>query len=148
MKKNLLITIILSVASTVYAEVYVTTAKIIATLKPDESLSYLVPCSLSADESRCAVIFSSKKQNEFRVYTYNNDSTHSPKIAYAFDAGEFLGQSLLGSTSHDSQEKKLETLWSHVGVHASEVRVIVEYKNGKYSHRVIQQNNKKSKKKF
>ena len=79
-------------------------------------------------------------------YINNNDTTHSPRIAYSFDAAEFGAQGFLGAMkTSTNQESSLETLWAHVGNTEKTIRANVEYKNGKYSYQILTQTIQKKK---
>lgn len=121
--KNFMLLSLLFISYTTYAEPFVTSNKIISNLGKSERLESLVPCSLAKTETLCAIINTGNTTaDEFRVYTYEKDLTHTPKIIFSFQPGTVgKAQNFIGSKSTDSS---LLTYWSPGGTHPEGVITI------------------------
>ncbi len=125
-----------------YAEPFVTAKKITETFRSGMRLESLVPCSLSRTETLCALIHTSNESpDEFRVYSYNGDANHSPKVVYSFAPGKVGGaQNLLGSFNTNTGDHTLQTYWTLPGVHNDGKTITIQVAldpSGKYSTTVI-----------
>lgn len=127
-----------------FAEPFVTVDKITKTLKRDQRIESLLPCSLANTETVCALIHTGNMlPNEFRVYAHENNQTPSIKVIFSFLPGR-LGnaQNLLGSLSPTPPNNSLFTFWSLPGVHSEGKKVVIKVslkKNGTYSAEVTQE---------